>query len=109
MARPKTPEPPLSEAVIADIRAQKLNDKQIAEKHNVGRRRVNYYRTTVLKLPGVHSECRRVPKEEEHLTGELSVAELQERWGISRSGVYVVMSRSGAKRSKPVLDRHKAL
>ena len=109
MPQPKTPPPPLSEAVIADIKLQTMNDKEIAAKHGVSRYRVNYFRRTFLDLPGVHTESRRVPKNEEHLTGELSVAELQERWGLSRSGVYRVIERSKAKRVKPVPDQHKAL
>lgn len=109
MPRSRIPAPPLSEAVIADIQAQKWNDREIAKKHDVSYYKVYYHRAFILGLPGVHSESRRVPKEEEYLTATMSVAELQKRWGLSRSGVYRVIERSGTKRVKPVPNQHKAL
>ena len=106
MARKSTPLPP---AAIADIKARQWNDREIADRYGLKKHTVNYYRVNTLGLPGLHTERRRIPASEEHLTAVMTAAELQERWGVCRSAVYRAMARSNSKRVKPVKPEHESL
>ena len=93
MARPRTT---LSDELLADIKANKMTDRAIAEKHGVTVFLVgtNRQRLGIATAPNP----RRIPVDELHLLGTQADSDLAERWGVNRQTVHMARTRAGIPR-----------